>query len=234
MKKLFYSVVVATATIFATSTTTMAQDSFELSCGADIVSRYVWRGMDQGAGASLQPSLAFGYKGLSLGAWGSTSFSELEPKEFDISLGYEIGGFSAVFTDYFWAGEEAGYGYYKRDHFFELALAYYFGDNVPLTISWATMLFGGESAELDAKGDRMYSTYISLGYDFDIQGVGFTPSIGINPWESQFDKDFTVMDITLTASKEIKVTDTFSLPLFVQAIISPACDKTYLVVGLSF
>lgn len=234
MKKLFYSAVAAVAAIFVTSTSAVAQDSFELNVGADIVSRYVWRGKDQDSGASLQPSMAFGYKGLSLGAWGSTSFSELDPKEFDISLGYEIGGFSALFTDYFWAGESAAYGHYKRDHFFELALAYCFGDNFPLTVSWATMLFGGESAELNADGDRMFSTYINLAYDFDIQGVSFTPSIGINPWESQFDDEFTVLDITLTGAKEIKITDSFSLPLFVQAIISPAFDKTYLVVGLSF
>lgn len=38
-------------------TTTMAQDKFEVSLGADVVSKYVWRGFDQGSGASVQPSL---------------------------------------------------------------------------------------------------------------------------------------------------------------------------------
>ena len=40
-------------------------------------------------------------------------------------------------------------------------------------------------------------------------------------------------DIALKASKNINITDHFSLPLFVQAIVSPSFDKTYLIAGLS-
>lgn len=40
-------------------------------------------------------------------------------------------------------------------------------------------------------------------------------------------------DIALKASKNINITDNFSLPLFVQAIVSPSFDKTYLIAGLS-
>ncbi len=209
-------------------------DGFEASLGADVVSRYVWRGMDQGSGVSVQPSLDFSYKGISLGFWGSTSLSDLEPKEFDISIGYEVGGFSALFTDYFWAGESGKYGHYTDDHFYELSLAYNFGEKCPLTLSWSTMLFAGESAELDEDGDRMFSSYFNVAYDFDVQGIAITPAIGFNPWESQFDDEFSVMDISVTASKDIKFTESFSLPVFVQAIVSPACDKTYLVFGISF
>ena len=78
----------------------MAQDKFEVSLEADVVSKYVWRGFDQGSGASVQPSLGLAYKGVSLSAWGSTSITDLEPKEFDITLGYSIGGFSITVTDY--------------------------------------------------------------------------------------------------------------------------------------
>lgn len=232
MKRTFTKIAAVACALLAPATATFAQD-FSASAGADVVSRYVWRGIDQGAGASVQPSISLDYKGFSLGAWGSTSIADLEPKEFDLSLGYSAGGFSATFTDYFWAGESASYGHYTDDHFFELALGYTF-EKVPLSVSWATMLFGGESAELDENGDRMFSTYINLAYEFDANGVTLAPSIGINPWKSQFDDEFSVLDISLTASKEIKITDSFSLPLFVQAVASPAMDKTYLVVGVSF
>ncbi|MDR3245070.1 MAG: hypothetical protein LBT50_01395, partial [Prevotellaceae bacterium] len=63
------------------------QDGVETSAGADIVSKYVWRGVDQGAGASIQPSLGLAYKGLSLSAWGSVSIANPEPYELDFSLG---------------------------------------------------------------------------------------------------------------------------------------------------
>ena len=94
-------------------TTTMAQDKFEVSLGADVVSKYVWRGFDQGSGASVQPSLGLAYKGVSLSAWGSTSITDLEPKEFDITLGYSIGGVGITVTDYWWSSESGKYGYYK-------------------------------------------------------------------------------------------------------------------------
>ena len=220
------SMLISPAVIFA-------QDSLTVDLGADIVSRYVWRGMDQGvSGGCFQPSMSFGYKCFTLGARGSTGISDLNAKEFDISLGYSVGNFSATLTDYFWAGEEAAYGHYSDDHFFEIALSYTVADK--LNIGWATMFTGGKSAEYNADGDRMYSTYISLSYDAEVGGVALTPAIGINPWESQFDDEFSILDISLTASKEIKFTDSFSLPVFVQAIASPAKDRTYLVFGMTF
>ena len=220
------------------STFAAAQESagsFEVTPGVDFVSKYIWRGMNQGGGASIQPSLTLGWDfGLSLGMWGSSSIADFDKKEVDLSLGFEKGGFSATFTDYWWEGEGAKYGHYKDDHYFELGLAYNFGDNVPLTISWATMLFAGEASELDENDDRMYSTYINFSYDFDVKGTTLTPAIGINPWKSQFDDEFSVLDITLTGSKEIEITDKFKLPLFVQLVVSPAFDDVHAVVGLTF
>ena len=79
--------------------TMMAQDKVEASVGADLVSGYIWRGQDLG-GVSVQPSLEISYKGFSLGAWGSVGFESTDTKEFDLTLGYSIGGFSVSVTDY--------------------------------------------------------------------------------------------------------------------------------------
>lgn len=49
---------------------------------------------------SVQPSLEISYKGFSLGAWGSVGFESTDTKEFDLTLGYSIGGFSVSVTDY--------------------------------------------------------------------------------------------------------------------------------------
>lgn len=215
----------------ATVTTIYAEEA-EVSVGADVVSRYVWRGMDQGSGASLQPTLSLSYGGLSVGAWGSTSLSEIEPKEIDLSVGYSVGAFSAVLTDYFWAGESAKYGHYTDDHFLELGLSYVVADK--LTISWATMLALGESAELDEDGDRMFSTYVNFNYDIDVNGVIVSPYIGFSPWKSQYSDDFAVMDFGIKGAKDIKITDSFTLPVYAQAIFAPANDKAYLVFGITF
>lgn len=75
---------------------------------------------------------------------GSTSITDPEPKEIDISLGYNLGGFGITVTDYWWSGESKHYGYYKDNHYFEGALSYHFGEKFPLTISAATMFAGGD------------------------------------------------------------------------------------------
>src|SRR5574344_1502770 len=79
-------------------------------------------------------------------------------------------------------------------------------------------------------------TYINAAYDFSVGDIILTPSIGFTPHESLYSngKDATITDISVKASKELKVTDSFSLPVFVQAIVAPAYDKTFLTFGVSF
>ena len=44
---------------------------------------------------------------------------------------------------------------------------------------------------------------------------------------------FAVTNIALKASKDIKITDTFSVPLFAQVIANPSSQKAYFVVGFT-
>ncbi len=211
-----------------------AQDTFEVTIGADFVNKYVWRGFDQGSGASIQPTLALGWKGISLTAWGSTSITAMEPKEFDITLGYEIGGFSVAVTDYWWDGESGNYGYYKDNHFFEAAVGYCFGEKVPLSLSAAIMFAGDKNPHTDKK---CTSAYFNAAYDINIPGgVVLTPSIGVSTKSYMYtDKKISgVTDVNLKGSKEIKINDNFSIPVFAQVTVSPVMDKVYLVFGMSF
>jgi hypothetical protein len=216
------------------------QDKLETSAGVDIVSKYVWRGVDQGQAAALQPGLGLSYKGLSLGAWGSTSLADPQPYELDFSLGYSVGGFSIGITDYYWSGLEGSFFDYHADtHLFEGNLAFTFGEKCPLTLSWNTF-FAGKSDQ-DEKGKQQFSTYIEAAYDFSLGGLDFTASIGAAPWtsyawlSSDYGKTgFQVSSISLLGTKKLEITPTFSVPLFVQCIFSPATDASHLVIGFSF
>lgn len=220
-----------------------AQDKFTVSGNLDLVTNYVWRGIDQNSGVSVQPGLGLDYKGFSLSAWGSQSLTnnaDRDVQEFDINLGYSIGGFSATITDYWWGGLHNPYGYYKNGpadnpvdggHHFEATVAYRVSDKVPLTVSWSTWFAG---ADLRTSGDkRCYSTYISASYDIACPAeITLTPSVGFTPWEGYYHDKTAFTDISLKASKDIALSSKFSLPLFVQAIASPVNDHVYLVAGL--
>lgn len=211
---------------------THAQNEFSVSGKADFVSEYVWRGLDQHSGFSVQPSLTLSYGGLSLNAWGSRSLTN-EAKEFDINLSYAVNGFSLTVSDYWWTGANQPYGDYRNSHYFEATAAYSFGESFPLSLSWSTMFAGGKAMEADGI-DVPGSTYINTSFPIALPAdITLTPAIGITPWEGMYWNKFAVTDISLKANKDIKVTESFSVPVFVQAIVAPVFDRTYLVAGFS-
>lgn len=235
MKILSFRQMSISATALLMSFPIFAQEGkkFEIAPSADIVSTYVWRGMYQ-TGPSIQPSLNLSYAGFNLTAWGSTDFStssdEYKSKEVDFTVGYGISGFSIAVTDYWWSGEGARYGNYKNHHYFEGTVGYNFGESFPLSVAWNTMFAGGDKKE---NGDQYYSSYFQASYDLNIGGISFTPSIGISPWKGMYSDGFGVNSIALKAMKDLKITESFSLPIFTELIVSPEHDDVFLVFGLS-
>lgn len=211
-----------------------AQHEFTVSGKADFVSDYIWRGADQNSGFSIQPSLTLGYAGFSLNIWGSqslTKWTDGGAKEFDINLGYSIHNFSVTISDYWWSGVNMPYGRYKDSHYFEGTLAYNFGESFPLALSWSTMFAGADKNE---EGDLRASTYITASYSIDLPvGITLTPAVGFTPWKGMYHDKAAFTDLSLKASKDIHVTEKFAIPLFVQAIVAPVYDRTYLLAGFS-
>ena len=201
--------------------TAKAQDKVEASAGVDLVSGYVWRGQDLG-GVSLQPSASIAYKGFSLGAWGSVGIESSDTKEFDLILGYSTGGFSVSVTDYWYNVTGDG------------VTAKYFQYGAHNAANWYTNFAGDDGVDKD--GDRAYSSYISVAAPFTLGGLDWTAEIGATPWATDFygANGFAVCDVSLGVSKDIKITDSFSLPLFAKATWNPRSEGAYFVVGLSF
>lgn len=210
------------------------QNEFTVNGKADFVTDYIWRGADQNAGFSVQPSLTLGYAGFTLNVWGSQSLTKWEEggaREFDINVSYAVSNFSVTVSDYWWSGVNQPYGHYKNSHYFEGTVAYNFGESFPLSLSWSTMFAG---ADKDEYGDLRASTYITASYPLILPAdVTLTPAIGFTSWKGMYHHKAAFTDISLKASKDIRVTENFSIPLFVQAIVAPVYDRTYLVAGFS-
>ena len=226
--------VVGTA-ILLFPTKTYAQNRFSVNGKVDFVSDYIWRGTDQNSGFSVQPSLTLGYAGFSINVWGSQTLSgwnvETPAKEFDINLSYSLDNFSITVSDYWWSGVNQPYGHYKDSHFFEGTLAYRFCESFPLILSWSTMFAGADKNE---EGELQGSTYINASYPISLPAdITLTPAIGFTPWKGYYHNKVAFTDISLKANKNIKVTDKFSIPVFIQAIAAPVYDRTYLVAGFS-
>ena len=218
------------------SATAFAQDEIETTISGDIVSSYIWRGQDLG-NVSLQPTLGIGYKGLSLAAWGSVGLSDPnDTKEFDLTLAYSSGGFNIGITDYWFnAGLDPQNRYFKydahgTDHVYEANIGYDFG---LASLQWFTNFAGNDGVNKD--GERAYSSYLEASVPFKLAAVDWTATMGVVPFATDFygTNGLAVTDLSLRADKEIKVTDTFSIPVFAQVAANPCSQKAYLVFGIT-
>jgi hypothetical protein len=219
-------------------TTAPAQEKIETTICSDVVSSYIWRGQDLG-NVSLQPTLGVGYKGLSLTAWGSVGLTEpADTKEFDLTLSYVVGGLNIGVTDY-WFNQMVGdgdpegryfkYGAHATNHVVEANIGYDFG---LASLQWFTN-FAGNDYKKDGK--RAYSSYVEVAVPFKLASVDWTAAVGAVPYESaQYGTTgFAVTNVAVKATKDIKVTDTFSVPIFGQFAANPCSQKAYLVFGFT-
>lgn len=198
----------------------------DVSAGADVVSSYVWRGLYSGP-ASVQPGISVSAGNFSVGAWGSTGFDS-DWREFDLYAGYSIGNASVLVTDYFFPrtlpdGVDSGYFDYS-EHVFEATLGYSLGESLPLSLVWNT----------NFAGDDDYSSYFEASYSFPVGGADIDLVLGGTPWEGAYSDGFALVNASVKARKEIAITDSFSLPVFTQAIVNPDTEDIFLVFGVSF
>ena len=220
------------------SATTLAQEKekVETTIAADVVSQYVWRGLEAGS-VSLQPTLGIGYKGLSLSAWGSVGLTDpADTKEFDLTLSYTAGGFNIGITDYWFSAggdPEGRYFMYEANntnHVFEANIGYDFG---VASIQWFTNFAGNDGLNKD--GNRAYSSYVEATVPFTLATVDWSATAGAVPFATDFygTTGFAVTNLSLKATKDIKVTDSFSIPVFGQVVANPCSQKAYLVFGFT-
>lgn len=202
-----------------------------VSVGADVVSRYVWRGADFGESLSLQPALTFGVGGLEFGAWGSYSVSAsgADANENDLWATYTVAlsngaSFSLGVTDYYFPGPGATGFSYTDAHTLEFALSVSGPETFPVSV------FGGLLNDDDNSFYLEASLPVAAGDDTEIGLVA-----GMVAGHSDFygTEGAAVVNLGVSASQALNITDSFELPLSVSYILNPDQDRAYLVFGMS-
>jgi hypothetical protein len=208
--------------------------SFRL--GADMVSRYVWRGADFGESASIQPALAFSAKGLEVGSWASYSMSAdgAGANEHDLWVGYTVsagerGSLSLGVTDYYFPsphGSEfldySGDG--EGSHWIEPYASYSGPPSLPIS------LYAG----MFAHNDPDYSLYLEASYSVAVDGVDLGITVGAVGGESDLygTEDVALVNLGLSATKSVSVSETITLPISVSYILNPDGERSFLVFGM--
>lgn len=235
----------ASTAVTASAQSTSTSGSFSMS--ADLVSSYVWRGFKQGTTSkgspNIQPTAAFTYGNFSIGTWGSGSFDG-SVKEVDLYATYTINDlFSVTVSDYNWNFTKSYFKYKNdsTDHVYEATISYAGVKSFPLSVSVNTMFYGADK-KFKSNGvstENAYSTYVELGYPLaknaklTVGGVYLSADDGINAYGLD-KKGFNITNVSLKISKELKFTDSFSLPVYGVIGCNPATEDAFLVGGITF
>lgn len=193
----------------------------EWSTGLDIYSSYIWRGSKFGSGPAFQPSVGFSAGDFSLGAWGSISSSTDEALEMDLYASYSLGPVGLTITDYYFGGD---WTEYKTMHYLEPSASLALGD-FSLMAAYMFLPASDEDSSFGSDGDF----YAEAGYSFK------SFSLGLGAGEGQYTSDgkFNICNINVGTSKEVKITDSFSLPVSGSVILNPSTGGFFITVGIS-
>lgn len=202
-----------------------------LSGSADFVSRYVWRGLDFGNSGSIQPSLSVAAGNFEVGFWGSYPFTNdaSGAEEMDLYASYSVSDFSLIVTDYYFPNSGVKYGSYKDEggaHTLEVGLSYGGSESFPISVAaFVNVLYDPEN-----------NIYFEVGYSTSISEVGLDLYIGGTPGSDNpiyGTSEFNLINIGAKISKDIKITEDFSFPIFSSYVLNPNKEVGYLIFGVN-
>jgi len=201
-----------------------AQEESSFDAGADIVSNYIWRGTKFGTGPAVQPYVEFSAGNFAIGSWGSFGITDNEAAEADLYLSYGFDfGLSLGLTDYYYPGTPYfDYSTASGSHGLEVNLGYELEG-----ISLGANYMLNEAPGAGTAGGDMY---FELGYSFEAVSLFVGAGDG---WHTT-DGEFAVCNLGLSVSKEIELSEKFSLPVTGSMILNPDREQYYVVFGVSF
>lgn len=212
---------------------------FDWTVGCSLESNYLWRGLNVG-GLSLQPHANVSYEGAYIDVWwnlGATdwTFYKFNP-ELDLSIGFSRWGLTLQYThmyyfDRYSNGETTCFFDFKDPQDgvgginTEWKIGYKISSKFPLSVMWATRTWGKDGyLDNEGKRQRAYSTYIELGYDFNLpNNYTIQTKIGMTPWRSiytSYQGNFAVNNISIKGLRTWKINRNITLDAHVHVMLN--------------
>lgn len=206
-----------TALFTLVAATTALPASAEVGLGADVVSRYVWRGADFGDAVSVQPYISYGAGPLEIGTWASYPISSAAgANEHDLYVTYSVQDLAITVTDYYFpqGGQFLEFGNGDGAHLLEVSASYAVG---------SVSLLGAFNFWND--DDDSYYAEVAYALPELSEGVEAGVFAGMGNGVYSSDDDPKLVNVGLTVAN-----DEYSASY----VLNPDTETTYLVFGLSF
>jgi hypothetical protein len=194
----------------------------KFTSGADLYSNYIWRGSRYGTGPHFQPSVKLTSGGLTAGVWGSFDFNGYSEADPYITYAFPF-GLSLGLTDYYYPGLAVfDFSDATGSHALELNAGFAKGG-----FSLAANYIMNEAGGAGSSGSDLY---FQAAYAF--KNVNLWLGAG-NGWHT-VTRDFNICNVGIGTTRNIELTDKFSVPLTGQLILNPDREQLYLVAGFTF
>jgi len=195
-----------------------AQEKLDLSLGADLVSRYIFRGEDLGGpGAQIQPWVACKYGNIEVGAWGDYALTrDYQEMDFFATYNWKFFGLTAFNYNIPVYAPDTSY----VDSYAELTLSFDGGDDFPIYANINRYVYNWDA------------WYIDAGIKFNTK-LPIDINVGYAPQDDTYAGKAGIVHLGLAISDEIRLNETFKLPVFTSFIINPVNNRYYFLFGIS-
>lgn len=227
-----------------------------IGVGLQLKNMHLWRGLQVADEftAAADVYLTDKNQKFKVGLWGGAGLSG-NFKEFDYYASFNHNGFSIAVWDIYNFSKGADYNntevfnYNAREtgHFVDVTIGYTFQGNFPLSLSWSTIVFGRDRAlflgNMHEKYNKknLYSTYVAASYKvlrdkfIDLE-LGIAGAFALDPIKGTsqnfYGKSAGIVNVNFVASKAIKITDSYSIPISVMGMWNPANSNANIQVAL--
>ena len=223
------------------------KSTIKINVSTDILSRYVWRGIDYGNSPAIQPTLSLTAKNLEIGCWGSVATYSFY-KEIDLYAKYTYKKFTLIFTDYYIpsyngtpSAPDTRFFTFKDKttaHSFEASLMFKGGDKLPLWLLGGVYFYGndkrlGYNLQKDINEETYYSSYFEAGYTLAIQDNSVDFIVGLTPAAGAYADKFGVVNVGISGCRKIKISDSFELPIKASLIFNPKASTAHFTLGIT-
>jgi len=236
MKKIIFATLLLSSIIGFSQDSKTTKTSIDFS--ADFQSRYIWRGLQFGGSSpSIQPSIELSSGSFTIGGWAAYSTGGVnQAQEADLYISLAASdALSFTLTDYFFPTEGIKQDYFSygsnTGHVYELAMAYASNDS-PIGFTIATNFAGA-----DKNGTKQsFSTYLELNYSKTVNEVDYSLFAGgvIGDRGGYYlTSGSGLINLGLSASKEVKLSSTYNLPVNAVLIFNPDQGNIFITFGFS-
>lgn len=202
---------------------------FSVEGGVDLVSHYIWRGLDLGHKPSLQPGLTASWKNFTLGYWGAYRIAGSGVHETDFYLEKTIGPVTFSIWDYWSASDSIPNNYFdysknSTSHQFEAQVLLSGGEKLPFNLLGCYNFYGADPSK---------SIYLELQYLHTFGTVDTQVFAGFQPKGEFYASGAAFVNLGCSATKTFQLSKKWDLPVSLSLIANPDSKNVYVVGGVT-